>query len=499
MSPGGNRPRPNPVPATLKLAEFTAKPRFASPVPQNVELANAQFGHELMGFEMLPQSVMISSLLEARDENLVPLYDVVVIQMGRRSSKTGSTDAVLLGRMAAIDRYKVVETAQSATIARDMFIGIQDLMDEFFPDPEEAVWQFKIGKGDENLLWKETRSRWHIVAPKPQAVRSKAADVVRIEEAGEIPLEAGKRLLQGVLPLMDTRRMKDRTRPVQLIIEGTPGESNETLLGWALEQARGGRKGWGILDFSVPASADPTDEALWPATHPGLASGMTTLDTLRERLQDLGPQRFAAEYLCQDPINSTLSVIDSEEWSATTVDHWLEIPTNAALAFAAEIDGRATGIVAAWFNDDGQPCIQTVRYRAGTGWAGLFLREQMKQHPAMVIGWDKFGETAAIQRDIEGTGRIFPQMRQRNATEVAAGVSLLMRALSDRTLIHAADPDLDHQAASVAFRYYNQSRLFARARPSDNIALMNAAALALYEAAGNRRAGATYVPAAIQF
>jgi len=486
------------VQQTLQLHDFTAKPRYYSPVPDDVNLEDAQFGHELMGFEMLPQSVQIASLLEAKDRSGVPLYDVVVIQIGRRSSKTSSTDAVLLGRMQALHAYKIVETAQSATIARDMFIGVQDLLDEHFPDPEEETYQFKIGKGDENLYWKETRSRWHVVAPKPGAVRSKAADVVRIEEAGEISEEAGRRLLQGILPLMDTRRMKDRTRPVQLIIEGTPGDSQETLLGWALKEARGGRKGWGILDYSVPVSADPTDETLWPQVHAGLASGMTTIDTLRERLTDMGPQKFGTEYLCQDPINSTKSVVDSEAWAATTVDHWLEVPTHAAVAFSAELDGRAVGVVAAWYTDDGQPVIQTLKYRAGTGWAGGWIRTQIEAQPATLWAYDRFGDNVAVAKDIEGLRR-YPQLRSCSSMDQAAGVSLLMRAIDDRTLIHAADPDLDAQVGSVGFRYFNGSRLFSRVRPADNISLMNAAALALSIAAENRRRGGTYIPQPLMF
>lgn len=483
---------------TLQLTEYGARPRFFSPLPEQVDLADAQFGHELMGMEMLPQSVEIARLMEARDGFGIPLYKVIVIQMGRRSSKTTSTDGVLLGRMAKIEKYKIVETAQSQTIARDMFISVQDLLDEHFPDPGEETYQFKIGKGDENLHWKETRSRWHIVSPKPSSVRSKAADVVRIEEAGEIPIETGKRLLQGILPLMDTRQMRDRTRPVQLVIEGTPGDSEETLLGWALGEARGGRKGWGLLDYSCPRSVDPTNEETWPLVHPGLASGMTTMDTLRERLTDLGPQKFGTEYLCIDPVNSTQTVVDSDAWAATTIDHWLDLPDGASFGFSAEIDSRALGVVAAWYNADGQPCIQTIAYRSGTGWGGAYLRDLLHKRPAAIIGYDRFGDNVAVAKNVEGVRR-FEQLRGYTSMEQAAGVSLLMNAIEDRTLIHATDADLDGQSGRVSFRYFNGSRLFARIRPQDNISLMNAAALALSIAASNRRLGGTYIPTNIQF
>lgn len=465
----------------MSAETFVAVPRHISSYPASVDLTEANTGAAHLRLPLFPQGEMIASVLEATKENGKPLYPRCVIQLPRRSTKTTSVQAVLLGRCFSRDGYKVVSTAQSQSIARRIFLEMANALKAKFPDEDTRPFQVRIGNGQETILW-DNGSQWWIVAPRASSYRSQSADVLLFDEAGEYSAEQTEELLEGALPLLDTRPYG------QVIVSGTPPKTREGMLWKFLVEARAGKPRYGIVDFSMSPEDDPTSEDTWFRVHAGLACGLTDIEVIRERFEGMSLQSFMREYLCADPSASNLQAINPEDWEATRVAELLALPTaNFSAAFDVAPDGSSAALGIAWYNAEGTPCVQLLEHRAGFSWLPIALAKLLKEHRGLPVVYDRIGNNLAVAQAIQSKRNV-PQsgMEHIGAAQVSAGVTLLMSALSDRNLIHATDPSLDRAVDGANFRYVNDARLFGRRNSTEDVSPLVAVSNALYHVAGQK-------------
>jgi hypothetical protein len=255
-----------------------------------------------------------------------------------------------------------------------------------------------------------------------------------------------------------------------------------------LVEARAGKARYGIVDFSMAPEDDPTSEDVWYRVHAGLACGLTDIDVIRERFEGMSLASFMREYLCADPSASNLRAIDADDWDATQVAELLTLPTSGfSVAFDVAPDGSSAALGLAWYNADGQPCVQLLEHKAGYSWLPTSLAKLLKANKGLPVLYDRIGNNLAVVQELQRK-RGIPQsgLESIGDKEVSAGVSILMSALSDRNLIHAKDASLDNAVEGANFRYVNDARLFGRRNSTEDVSPLVAISNALYHAAGQR-------------
>jgi hypothetical protein len=467
---------------------YAAVPRYFSPIPDGIDLSEAHKAAQAMGNKLLPQGEQVARLLEAKNADGTPLYEACVVQMGRRATKTSSVQATLLGRCFSIPGYRIISTAQTGTLSQQFLAELGTTLEMHYPDEDSRPFRFYKSNGSIRIVW-DNGSQWRAVKPQASAFRGSYADCILFDEAGEYDAGTTEDLMAGALPVLATRPN------AQLIVTGTPPKTREGLLWQYLTAGRKGTEGLGILDYSMEATQDATDEAVWEAVYPGLSSGLVPLKFLRKALETQGLLSFSREFLCLDPVASSLRAIPAEDWEASQVPELLELPAdNFSLAWDITQDGSAGAVAIAWYSPEGIPSVQILEHRAGFSWLPGYVGKLLTDNRGVEFGYDSIGHNLSVNQTLQSKQRI-PKSGLRALTmkEVSAGVSLFTSAVSDHALVHAVDGSLDKAVEEVAFRYSGDSRLWSRGNSNADIAPLVAASNALYIAAGKRRQE-TYKP-----
>lgn len=460
---------------------FTAVPRFYSPVPDSVDLTEAHKAADLLQLPLFPQGEQVAGLLEAKTDEGRPLYPKCVIQMGRRATKTSSIQATLLGRCFSIPGYRIISTAQTGTLSQQFLAELGSQLEAAYPDEDTRPFRFYKSNGSIRIVW-DNGSQWRAVKPQASAFRGSAADCILMDEAGEYDDKTTEDLLAGALPVLATRKS------AQLIVTGTPPKTRSGLLWNHLQAGRKGTPRLGILDYSMEPTDDATDVELWHKVYPGLSSGLVEEDFLHEALETQGLLSFSREFLCLDPVASSLRAISEEDWEAGQVPDLLELPAdNFSIAFDTTPSGDAGAVAVAWYTPDGQPHVQILDHRGGINWLPAYIGKLLTDHRGAEIGFDSIGNNLSVFQTLQRNRKISTRnLRSMTMKEVSGGVSLMTSHISDRALVHAVDPSLDKAVEAAAFRYSGDSRLWSRGNSNEDISPLIAASNALYIAAGKR-------------
>lgn len=462
---------------------MAARPTYESRTRGAVDISAAHLGASLLGLPLFDQGERVARVMEARRGEGARFSDVVV-EMPRRSTKTSSIWATLIGRAMTRPGYKAVTTAQTGTTASRILLEHAEHLianGEAVESREARSGSSKIvlyrNGGREHLDF-PNRSRIWCVPPEAGAVRSAAADDILIDEAGELDVEKFAAMMSGLLPLMDTRGPL-----AQLIVAGTPGLVRAGPF-WEMLEAGRNRTDpdLGILDYCARDNEDPADRKVWRRVHPGPSSHrpdgkpLTPMSVLEKRFKKLGPLRFAREYLCQWPTNAGVTAIDPGDWSAREVPV-VQLPARFGLAADCEPNGAAAAIVAAWRDADGEPFVALLEYRAGTGWVPAVLRSMARKHGRAIAGIavDGIGANVPV---IEALTRARPMV-----ATVQPGFRAIQGACQtfvNRLPYHQVQPDLERAIEGANWRVVEGGRLFGRKVSAADISPLVAAVEALW-------------------
>lgn len=451
--------------------------KYLSPIPPNTEVGYYQLGAKMLGLGTTEQGLEVAGVLNAKREDGRPLYRDVTVQLARRSAKTTTIQCELLGRCASIPGTKVIQTAQDGTRASEVFTQMLDELDSADPadDPKARQWTAFRSTGREYLKFKNG-SIWRVVAPKPGSFRSKAADVVWFDESGELDPEESERIEAGALPVMDTRPNG------QVIRSGTPGEIRAGTFWTALETARREPDRFGIVDYCATdeevAGMDPDEfpAELVQRIHPGVISGLTTLEVIEERWARMDLPKFLREYLCVWPPDTGATALDLAVLEELTTDPVAVPPQAWALGYDVAIGGGSASSASAWYAG-GELHVQVMDHRLGSGWLVEDLGRALHKHPRLTISYDSIGGNISIAQDLGRMPRV-PKtaLRPLALKDVAAATSTLVRHIDERTLVVHRSKSLTAAAESASWRDSGGSRLFGRIHGRDISALLAAVA-----------------------
>jgi phage terminase large subunit-like protein len=473
-----------------------AAPRYLSPTPDGVDVSAAVTGYALLGMELLPQGELVAAVLEAQRDDGRPLYKDITVQIPRRSTKTTTIQAVLLGRCSARPGYKVIQTAQDGTRASMVFMDMVRTMEMVDPrEPKERDWKVFASTGREYIQWKNG-SRWWVAPPKASSFRGLAADVLFFDEAGEYDLALTAELQAGALPVMDTRPSG------QIIKAGTPGLSRDGLFWSSLEAARAQPERYGIVDYSatdsdVISEEDAGNPDLWFRVHPGLACGLTDLETIQQRWDTMDVPTFVREYLCVWPPDSSRTAFDMEAWRLSG-GPLLESPEGLpwALGYDVAIGASAAALAAGWFDEDGHPHVQLLDHRSGAHWLADELLKAQGKH-GVEIGYDNIGDNIAVAQAVTRKPRFNTRaLKSLQLREVAAATATLAASLDQGTFTHGEDSALDAAILNAVWRESNGSRLLGRKHGKD-ISPIQACIHALAAASNAKVRTRVKIPAAL--
>jgi hypothetical protein len=510
------------VTAVLEAPPIQA-PRFLSPIPEGTDIEAAHVGARLQRLPMTPQGELIAGVMEARKPAGGVRYKQVTVQIPRRSTKTTSIQNVLLGRCATIPGYQVVSTAQDGTRASQFFRDMMDLIEEHAneiveirteeraeawdgegKEPEEFTFKdalFELGirslyysQQREYIRWRNG-SKWRVAKPEPSSLRGGAAHVIWFDEGGELDPEESPRLLAGALPMMDTKPNG------QIIVSGTPGVARVGMFWNSLERAQAAPGRLGIVDFSADEFCDPNDEAIWWQVHPGLACGLTSIETIRERHDPetgLALPEFMREYLCIWPPDSSVTALDMKKWAITATDPLVAPPEGVpwGIGWDVSIGGGSASVAVAWIDDQDEPHIQVMDERAGSQWVAPYVARAILKFPRVPVGYDNIGDNISVAQALGRLPKVrTTRVKPLTVKDVAAATATLSTSVNLMTLHHAAHGGLDGDVKRATWRDSNGSRLFHRNKGSISNLLAGTAALAVASTA--KRGQSLVIPDAV--
>jgi hypothetical protein len=444
-------------------------PLHVSPIrgdPYPLELVD---GLALMGVPPpKPQQLVIASVLQAEQAPGVPVHEQVAVCSVRRTAKTTTVWGVLLGRCARRPGYQVVTTAQTGIKARERFLSVAR------PMMRNNVGRYRVlrGTGAEAIEWTNGSRLW-VVPPIGDAFLGDAADAILFDEAQVHRPDATADLLGGALALMDTRAGG------QVIVAGTAGLHRDGMLWDYLEAGRTGAGG--IVEYAAPEHADPTDEAVWMLAHPGISSGLTTIEKVRTRFRQLPLSRFQREYLGQWPYDVTSRAIDPDDWSAARLEAFPPRPARYALAYDIAPDQSAGALVAAWRDDAGDAWWEVVDHRPGDAWLAPAVHAITREHRDVRTGFDNVhAANVAVADRLHREARPRPRLVPLGTREITAAAAQAAQQLRTRRVHFHADPALDAAAEAATRRNIGDaSWAWGRRRSNGDISPLVAATNAL--------------------
>lgn len=439
-APEPSRVRHSHVPPDL-ARDVECQPLHLSPTDQ-VDLAPMHSGAAAIGLVPKPQQVQVAEVL------LSGQYRRVAVCEPRRCGKTTGIWSVIVGICLERPGTLVAFTAQSQLKAGDRF---RDLVDRLTRAGTKG-WSPRYAAGRQAVLFDNT-SRIDIRAPKGDSFRGDEADVVWIDEGQELDLATSQDLLGAVLPLFDTRPQ------ALLIVSGTAGLTREGLLWSELERGRNGKGG--IVEYAATDDADQDDPQVWLATHPGLAHGMTTLEIVAERHDDLDRINFGREYLGIWPSARASSIIDPEQFATLALrDAVPPEDGSVVLAWEAVPDGSAATLWAAWkVHETDDVIVREMRSGEGTLWVARATADLVRSLKAKVV-YDPIGTGLDIAAQL--TRLRTPRVDALRGSDLKGGYANLVERIATSRL-HYVDNDALVLAVSEAERRpYGESWLWKR-------------------------------------
>ncbi|MFI9552638.1 terminase large subunit domain-containing protein [Nonomuraea endophytica] len=322
---------------------------------------------ERLGYPPMPwQKYVLDVALEIDPATGVFAHREVGLSVPRQQGKTQQILGLMVHRIAAWTRQRVVYAAQTRGMARERW------EDEFLQTLDESSLsrKYRVRKtnGHEALIWSKTRSKLGITANTEKAGHGPPLDLGVIDEAFA---HEDDRLEQAFSPAMLTRDM------AQLWWASAGGTEKSVWLNKKRAAGReliermwetGERPRVAYFEWFAPDELPRDSSATWRLCLPALGFTVSE-DTIRAELEKLDPAEFDRAYL-----NRTRKATPPQDPNIP-VKAWKDIvdPASAStddVAFAIDVshDRAWTSIGLASRREDGRVHLELVDRRAGTDW-----------------------------------------------------------------------------------------------------------------------------------
>lgn len=428
----------------------------------------------------------------------------------RRTTKTTSVQAVLLGRCAIRASYQaawtMLTTGQSAgqRFREDIADGLPYVTDADIP-----AMKANYGKGTEHIYWPGTGSRLRVLTPKGASFRGGGFDAVFADEGGEADVDMSDDIVQGALPTMDTKL------GAQFIVAGTPAKYRTGNILW--EQLHNPRAA--VLWHGIPETTPPEQLASWepdddnPAgrvrelvelSHPGV--GYTTpIEAVEDHFYSFPREKFLREYGGLFGLEGAVDrIIPASQWARAVTDEPFpeQLPTRVSVAMKAHHLGTAAALAIAWEYEEPRDLVEEALDLTGhptrprrravalwdhvrgdlTGFDRKVLLKLRRTRAALV--YDKHGYTESIAEKKIALASPKPRLTPTKQADIPQSTVRLLQALEDGTLVVFRDSELDRAADIATRRAFGRYGSFSfgapKADPDADVTPLEAAALALH-------------------
>lgn len=438
-----------------------------------------------------------------------------VIFEPRRSTKTTAVQAVLLGRCAHREDYRVGWTmfTTGLKVGERFRDDIVQHLERLYPDPRLSPIVVNKGKGYESLLFRDTSAKLSVYAPNADGFRSGGFDAAFGDEAAEADVEQGEDVTRAVIPTMDTKI------GAQFILAGTGQKWRTGNLMWENLHDDEAAIAW----HGIPETVDRRELVSWepdlphPKTgatggrmrefiqlhHPGV--GYTTpLEAPKRSFDKVSLDDFLLEYGGQFGFEGAADVLipPAQLASAWTDEPFpAEMPARMSVAFKAHHLGTHGSLAVAWEYDEPSDLVsdalalvgeqeKPARRAVALWWwdqsllgVDNALLTRMRRTRAPLV-YDKRGYTEEIVERGK-LARAVPKVtvKPTKTSDIPVSTVGLLRALEHGTLVMFRHPALE-KAASIATRQafgnYGTFRFGApKDDPEADVTPIEAAALAL--------------------
>lgn len=451
----------------------------------------------------VPQQLLVVDMLAAGKT-------INGVMMPRRSTKTTSILAVIIGRCACRPRRNSAFTlATTGLKAREKFgKEVLAVIEGAYPDKKNRPVRVSRQAGAESITF-PNRSVFSVHAPIGDNFRGSAYDEVLIDESGRAKPELTDDLLAAIPPTLDTTKG-------QFIITGTADKIRTGNLLYEVLFAKAEELGAGILRYNAPDSTSEEELADWEPTdinprggvralverhHPGIGN-LTDLDDVRRNYVLQPRQKFIFEYLgIFGDEGTATTLITPAGWTRTTVPGALPpAPARFALAIAIHPDGLWASVGVAWHHvlepldlvavaedlagseRETRTAIGLLHHQQGT--KGFWQRVLVLAREARVpVIYDSASQAAAVEVGNLERAAPAPELIPAKTLDVRQGATKLLKLIDENGLAHWHQERLDQAAAIATKRAIGTFGGFGLGRPKDqpdaDITPMEACTLAL--------------------
>ena len=414
----------------------------------------------------------------------------------RRTTKTSSIQAVILGRCTLRDDYQVGWTlATTGAKAAERFKkDIVAHVNRVYPVPKSAPFKVNTGKGTEHIEW-ENGSFLNVYAPGGDGFRSGGFDLGWVDEGGEAEPDLSEDLTIAVLPTMDTKP------GAQFVVSGTAAKY------------RGGNLLWdtlndpdaGVIRHGIPDTVDPEELESWEPTedhprgrvralveqyHPGV--GWTTpLASVQRNFEKFPREKFLAEYLgVFGSEGSNIGLIAPAQWErAARPGEFPRPPKRFTLAMAIHPDGLWASLGVAWKHADqaddlvsaalaldGETVPVVERTAVGLLWhqngvQGFATKVlQFARKYKVPIIYDQLSQAAGVETETLSRATPRPTLQPATTTDVRRAATKMIKLLDENSLVHWRNPLLDAAVGIAVKRQIGSAGGFGFGRPKGDYA-----------------------------
>lgn len=403
----------------------------------------------------------------------------------RRSSKTTALWCVLLGRCwmqeLHIAGYSML-TTQKKTSER-FRLDVYGPISRRWPKTTDgnghaygvdAPVKLYKGNGTERVEF-ENGSILGILSPDGEAFRSGAYDTLLADEGGEATAEMGDDITSAVLPAFDTRP------DGQFITAGTAAKFREgNILYDTLTDPKAGRLRYTARD-DVSAEQleawEPDEEhpdacvrELIETMHPGVVSGLTTLEKIEENYRGLKLDQFSLEYLgLFGTVSGSAGIFDLERWTAAgTGAEPPALPERFSLAFHIHPDALRASVLATWRDADGRAVPLLLENRAGVEWLPKVVHDIARKYKVPVV-YDTASQQARLVVDRLGREQTRPRFEPQVWRDVQKGAALVVQEVGKGNVLHYRQDDLESAVRLAVKRAAGAGEGWALGRPKTDL------------------------------
>lgn len=387
----------------------------------------------------------------------------------RRTTKTTSIQAVILGRMQHREDFQAGWTLAKADggqkTAERFKKDIVTHLNRQFPNPRDGRIRWSTSNGREFVHVPATGAYLNIYSPGNDAFTSGGFDFAWIDEGQDASPELSADFLTSVPPTLDGRP------GAQMVVSGTAPDYQEGNLLWhVLHMDRSG-----YIQHGVPPETDPelldsweTVEPLVIQSHPGI--GFTTpLEDVQDNFHAMTGVAFQREYLSiPGAEGSNVALISQPLWMESVAGDISEakLPDVFAMAMFVHPDATYASLAAAWKDKKGKTHVCLLHHQEGVqGFAKKVLLLSRK-HKRRVIFDNGSAATQVEVRALEEVKTNRPILRPTLSKEVGRAAVSFMNTLNQGDLRHYDQPELNNATEIAVKRQWNYGNGWSFGRPS---------------------------------